>query len=152
VKYSWNQHTIKLNADGDITCNTHWTLQCNRMLKLLLHKSTTVTCMEYDYRRWFRLMIAFVGLFDATRDHTLHVTVLHTHFCPNHRLHQACIFNNVAVLILLIIWGKAVAVSPEDWEVMEATFGRGVIIVHPLNIWAFSRMLSRLSSEPDYPD
>jgi hypothetical protein len=24
VKYSGNQHTIKLHADGNITCNTHW--------------------------------------------------------------------------------------------------------------------------------
>jgi hypothetical protein len=26
-------NTIKLHADGDITCNTHWTTQCSRMLK-----------------------------------------------------------------------------------------------------------------------
>jgi hypothetical protein len=26
VKDSGNQHIIKLHADGDITCNTHWTI------------------------------------------------------------------------------------------------------------------------------
>jgi hypothetical protein len=25
--------TIKLHADGNITCKTHWTIQCSRMLK-----------------------------------------------------------------------------------------------------------------------
>jgi hypothetical protein len=33
VKDSGNQHTIKQHADGDITCNTHWSIQCSRMLK-----------------------------------------------------------------------------------------------------------------------
>jgi hypothetical protein len=26
-------NTIKLHADGNITCNTYWTIQCSRMLK-----------------------------------------------------------------------------------------------------------------------
>jgi hypothetical protein len=26
-------NTIKLHADGNITCKIHWTIQCNRMLK-----------------------------------------------------------------------------------------------------------------------
>jgi hypothetical protein len=39
VKDSGNQHTIKLYADGDIACNTHWTIQCSRMLKYsTMHK------------------------------------------------------------------------------------------------------------------
>jgi hypothetical protein len=33
VKDSGNQHTIKLHAGGNITCNTHWTIQCSRVLK-----------------------------------------------------------------------------------------------------------------------
>jgi hypothetical protein len=33
VKDSGNQHTTKLLADGNITCSTHWTIQCSRMLK-----------------------------------------------------------------------------------------------------------------------
>jgi hypothetical protein len=33
VKDSENQHTMKLDADRNITCNTHWTIQCSRMLK-----------------------------------------------------------------------------------------------------------------------
>jgi hypothetical protein len=28
-----NTSTIKLHADGNITCKTHWTIQCSRMLK-----------------------------------------------------------------------------------------------------------------------
>jgi hypothetical protein len=26
-------NTIKLHTDGNITCKTHWTIQCTRMLK-----------------------------------------------------------------------------------------------------------------------
>jgi hypothetical protein len=33
AKDSGNQHTIKLHADGDITCNTHSTIVCSRMLE-----------------------------------------------------------------------------------------------------------------------
>jgi hypothetical protein len=29
----FNQHTIKMHAGGNIICNTHWTIQCSRMLK-----------------------------------------------------------------------------------------------------------------------
>jgi hypothetical protein len=47
VKDSGDQHTIKLHTDEDITCNTHWKIQCSRMLKFsiiyrLLHP--TVLC------------------------------------------------------------------------------------------------------------
>jgi hypothetical protein len=33
AKDSGNQHTIKQHADRDITSDTHWTIQCSRMLE-----------------------------------------------------------------------------------------------------------------------
>jgi hypothetical protein len=33
VKDSESHHTIKLHAGGNITCKTHWTIQCSRMIK-----------------------------------------------------------------------------------------------------------------------
>jgi hypothetical protein len=33
VVRQWRTNTIKLHADRNITCNTHWTMQCSRMLK-----------------------------------------------------------------------------------------------------------------------
>jgi hypothetical protein len=43
VKDSENQNTIKLHANGNITCNTHWTIQCSRMLKYSIIQETVIT-------------------------------------------------------------------------------------------------------------
>jgi hypothetical protein len=52
VKDGGNQHTIKLHTDGGITCNTHWTLQCSRMLKYSIMEKffpTTLTVVSCTY-------------------------------------------------------------------------------------------------------
>jgi hypothetical protein len=43
-------NTIKLHADGNITCNTHWTIQCSRMLKYSVGAYHTLLYTESSVR------------------------------------------------------------------------------------------------------
>jgi hypothetical protein len=47
VKDSENQNTIKLHADWDITCNTHWTMRCSRMLKYSIMRGNRLTSVLF---------------------------------------------------------------------------------------------------------
>jgi hypothetical protein len=48
--------TIKLHADGNITWNTHWTIQCSRMLKYSIKKIVlqwyVMEWKGYERKRW----------------------------------------------------------------------------------------------------
>jgi hypothetical protein len=48
---SENQYTIRLHADRNITCNTHWTIQCSRMPKYSLTVHWVLQVMFPECRR-----------------------------------------------------------------------------------------------------
>jgi hypothetical protein len=42
-------NTIELQADGNITCKTHWTIQCSRMLKYSILRTFLTVAMQSFY-------------------------------------------------------------------------------------------------------
>jgi hypothetical protein len=46
VKDRENQNTIKLHAEGNITCNNHWTIHWSRMLK---YSITNLVNLQYSW-------------------------------------------------------------------------------------------------------
>jgi hypothetical protein len=52
------KHRIKQHIDGDITYNTHWTLQCSRMLKYTIYISLWTMLIKTVYE-----IIEFVFIF-----------------------------------------------------------------------------------------
>jgi hypothetical protein len=59
VKDSENQHTIKQHADGDITCKTHWTIQCSRMLKYSILQFKP---KSYHFSYWYHTLSLLMAL------------------------------------------------------------------------------------------
>jgi hypothetical protein len=57
VEDSGNQHTIKQHLDGNITCNTIWTIQCSRMLKNIVPIPYVGYCLAYGISPgWWMMM------------------------------------------------------------------------------------------------
>jgi hypothetical protein len=63
-------NTIKLHADGNITCKTHWTIQCSRMLEyciitVIFHILSNLSFMHHllIWRHTVRLLTAVFALF-----------------------------------------------------------------------------------------
>jgi hypothetical protein len=54
-------NTIKLHADGNITCNIHWTIQCSRKLKYSIVDYKFVIIQKDDQLIFYPSVTTFLG-------------------------------------------------------------------------------------------